>query len=390
MNTRNDPFVILCPHCQTPFHYVECRFVGGENDNGGWKVRCKVCKQLFKVQLNNPRESSTEGRWQVEEEYYEWPGDDDIPIANQRIKHNLPRSKTAWAFDTNAAPLFQCTQNGQSLDLKAYQALKTEADSLQDAWTHAENYLLACNGPSSDQILVRIDVECTCGEPHFAVFYAPTNLGASDVPLVDRCLLAHMSNASFEERLNCLASKSVVMELLEKLLIRWHCTSDQILLATPFIGHQWMKPHDIQEIWDWLFQNLDPTKVTLLTRRATWTSFKNIQKQSGLNFDELERYGLEDKVVSAGGVKQDFHAKFFAGVSGNCVEVLSGSANLLRGESIENISFHRMTAEKFKARYLDILKYDPPPALKSRWMGSVLRFKNGHWKHTAMEDGIWL
>jgi len=257
---------------------------------------------------------------------------------------------------------------------------------------NAENYLLSRGGssPSSDYILVCIDIECTCGEPHSAVFYAPTCLGASDVPLSERCLLAHVSKASLEDRLNCLASKSEVMDLLEKLLIRWHYTSDQILLATPFIGHQWMKPDEVQEIWDWLFQNLDPMKVTLLTHKSTWTSFKNIQKKSGLSFEELERYGLEDKVVSAGGVKQNFHAKFFAGVSSDGVEVLSGSANLLRGPSIENITFNKMSAERFKERYLDILEYTPPPPVKNRKSGSVLLFENGGWIHTSLDSKTWL
>jgi hypothetical protein len=383
MKARNISFVVLCPHCKNPFHYIECRFDGGENDSGGWQVDCKECKQLFKVQLQNPRESTTEHRWQVVKEIYDWPGEDDLPIADNRVKHNLLRKKTALTFKTDVAPLFRCAKNGQPLDTKAYQMLETEKSSLQNEWIHMENFLLSSCGPSSDKIMVCIGIECTCGVPHLAVFYAPTYLGANDVTLFRRCLLAHVSNASLEDRLNCLASKSDIMDLLEKLLIRWHYISDQILLATPFIGHQWMKPNEVQEIWDWLFQNLDPAKVTLLTRKATWTSFKNIQKRSGFSFEDLERYGLEDKVVSAGGIKQDSHAKFFAGVSKDGVEILSGSANLLRGPSIENISFHKMTAERFNARYLNILKYVPPPPLKAKKLGDTLLFENGSWKCTT-------
>jgi len=386
MKSRNSPFVALCPHCQTPFHYVECR-LDGDNDTGGWKVRCKECDGLFKVELKNPRESSTDCRWQVEEELYDWLGNGgDLPVASHRVKHNIHRRKTAWEFKADSAPLYCCPTTNLALDALAYQALRSESQTLQRAWEQAENYLLACSGPSSDRILVCLDVPCECGNAHSAVFFAPTYLGASSIPLVDRCLLAHVSNVSLDDRLNCLASKSEIMELLEKLLIRWHYTADQILLATPFVGHQWMKPDEIQEIWDWLFQNLDPDKVTLLTRKATWTSFKNIQKQSGLSFEELERYGLEDKVVSAGGVKQDFHAKFFAGVSRDSVDVLSRSANLLHGTSIENISFHKMTVQKFQACYLDVLKYAPPPPLKTGRSRDVLRFENGDWKYTVLKS----
>lgn len=61
---------------------------------------------------------------------------------------------------------------------------------------------------------------------------------------------------------------------------------------------------------------------------------------------------LKNKVVSAGQSKQDFHAKFYAGISDDWCEVYSGSANLLRGPSMENTSFRSMTRETFNRRYL--------------------------------------
>lgn len=389
MDTRLLLRSVLCPHCQAPFKFSMVRFVGGENDNGGWKVRCQKCSEVFKVHVRNPRESECESRWQVEEEFLDWPVDDDLLEANAGVVHNLAKNPAEWCFNEQAAPLFCCTKSFIPLDSEAYKSLKKEAKSLESAWLTAQNMLLALSGPSSDEILVRVPVDCSCGEPHSAVFYAATRLGASTEPLVDRCLLAHVSNASLESRLDCLASKSDVMELLEKLLIRWHCTSDQIFLATPFIGHQWMKPEHVEEIWNWLFKNLDPSKVTLLTRSATWKSFKNIKRQGEVSFEELERYGLEEKVVSGGAVKQDFHAKFFAGVSKDSVEVLSGSANLLRGPSIENISFSTMTPERFQARYLDILKFELPVSKRSRGIDSALIFEAGKWKHTTLDRPPW-
>jgi len=117
-----------------------------------------------------------------------------------------------------------------------------------------------------------------------------------------------------------------------------------------------MKSTEILGVWDWLFKNADAERVTLITRKATWTRFRNAHNESGVSFADLERYGLQEKVVSEGETKQDFHAKFFAGVSTDGVELLSGSANLVRGPSIENISFHRMSLERFQDRYLNVLK----------------------------------
>lgn len=389
MNIRKTAFAALCPRCQNPFHYTECKYVGGENDDGGWKVKCKSCNQTFKIGIQNPRESYTDLGWQIEDRFYEWPSD-DLPMATEVVAHSLQMRKVVWNFNKNSTPLYICKACGQSLDELAYNLLEKERGSLQKSWLNAENYLLAASGPSSDHILISLTVTCGCGASGSAIFNAKTNLGASSVPMYERCQLVHVGNAEFEDRLNCLASKSEVMELLEKLLIRWYAACDQIFLATPFVGHQWMRKGDVQEIWDWLFRNLDPDRVTLLTRRATWTSFKNMQNASGMGFDELERYGLEDKVVSSGITKQGFHAKFFAGVSNEMVEVFSGSANLLRGPSIENVSFKRMSVDQFENKYMKVIGYGGLLKPSTRRAGDVLMFdENSGWRHTYFSASPW-
>jgi len=51
--------------------------------------------------------------------------------------------------------------------------------------------------------------------------------------------------------------------------------------------------------------------------------------------------------------KQDFHAKIYIGANDKFAEVLSGSFNLLRGNSVENISFSRMSIEKAVNRFIE-------------------------------------
>jgi len=389
MNTEHVNFVALCPFCQAPFHYTQVKFKGGENDYGGWKVKCDNCCKDFNLQALNPNESFTNLPRQIIEEYLDWPPDNDIPRATASVRHNVERRKVKWEYNLHAPSLYVCRDCLKPLDIMSYDALGRKKDSLQSAWLRAENYLLASNGPSSDRIFVSIEFDCDCTKKHSAIFSANTNLGASAVPIYDRCMLVHVSGADLEDRLNCLASKSDVMDLLEKLIIRWHCIFDRILLATPFIGHQWMKSNEVQEIWEWLFKNLDPDKVTLLSRKSTWTSFKKIQNESGIGFEELERYDLEDKIVSSGATKQDFHAKFFAGISSERVEVLSGSANLLRGPSIENISFRCMRKQSFDAKYLAVIKSNLELPLKRRTSSDVLLYKEGKWLHTFYSDSPW-
>jgi hypothetical protein len=169
------------------------------------------------------------------------------------------------------------------------------------------------------------------------------------------------------------------MQLLEKLVIRWHLTADQILIAAPFIGHQFMGVEDKRKIWDWLIQNLDPRKATLLTRKATFTDFKKTLAAEGLDYEELKGYGLEDRLISSGVNKQNFHAKFYVGLSEDVTEVLSGSANLLRGPSIENISFSRSTGAEFAAHYLEKLKAKIPLSPVNGRQYEIVRQRDGVW-----------
>src|SRR3546814_19536320 len=75
-------------------------------------------------------------------------------------------------------------------------------------------------------------------------------------------------------------------------------------------------------------------------------------KEAWLPVDILEQFNRENKVGAAGKSKQDFHAKFYAGLSDDWCEVYSGSANLVRGPSMENTSFQRLAREAFDQRYL--------------------------------------
>lgn len=386
MTSNHSSRVAICPHCDKPFHYIETRFIG-VNDEGYWEIACNNCKTEFFIAIKNPRESSTKQEWQVKR-HEDRPSDPSAVFAKEVVAHNIPRDKTNWVFKVDAPPLYVCKDSGANLETSAYDALRLEADGVQAAWANAENWYLAHNGP--DHILVRVDALCSCGQSHKASFYAPTFLGASDVPLPERCLLADVEGADLEARLNCLASKTDIMELLEKLIIRWQFTASQILLATPFIGHQYMKPAQTREIWDWLLSMLDPRKALLITRKATWTSFKKKSQKDDVDFEELERYDLEDKIVSTGGSKQDFHAKFFAGVSSSHAEILSGSANLLRGPSIENISFKRVTSGHFREKYVSVLKYPIPLTPPTRTSHDVIQMsEKGTWQHTTLRSLPW-
>jgi hypothetical protein len=184
--------------------------------------------------------------------------------------------------------------------------------------------------------------------------------------------LADVSGAKLSDTLDGIASKSHIMDQLEKLIIRWNLLSSQILVAAPFVGHQWLKPEEQLKIWEWLLKILDAGKTVFLTRGATWNSYKKAMPDAGLPAEVLEDLGLASRIVARKATKQDFHAKFFAGIGEESCEVLSGSANLLRGDSVENMSFKSISTEAFARRYVDRLNLKEPlpgaAAVDRRWL----------------------
>lgn len=122
--------------------------------------------------------------------------------------------------------------------------------------------------------------------------------------------MADVSGANLDETLDGIVSKTDAMDLLEKLIIRWNLLVDQILIVSPFLGTQWTSKTKRLEIWQWLSSMLDASKSIFLTRAKTWTDYKAAMEASGEPVHELERFGLENKIVAMDMKKHDFHVDF--------------------------------------------------------------------------------
>jgi hypothetical protein len=117
-----------------------------------------------------------------------------------------------------------------------------------------------------------------------------------------------------------------------------------------------MKDDEILELWEWITNYLDPNKSIFITRRATFNKYKNVfEKNKGVSLEFLEDYDLDNKVISNFTSKQDFHTKIFTGFSAERSEVLSGSFNLLKGSSVENLAYNKYNANIFKNNFIDKL-----------------------------------
>lgn len=349
--TRRTAHAANCPHCAQPHHYVETR-LPIDNDQGYWTVECLKCKREFVVELLNPMESGGAASKHIRDKQEgAFIGDRKL-VASDVLRHDINVNRNAWSFNYDAVPLYRCAKNAANLEELAKSALGKEISAVLSAYHAAANYLLK-GGPDYDVAVVRVPLSCACGGKHTATYYARLAMGTDDGPTSeDQFLLADVSGSAMEDTLDGIVSKSDAMDLLEKLVIRWNLLADQILIVSPFVGTAYTSHEKQLEIWNWLLGILNPNKGAFLTRGATYTSYKKAMEADGIPVDLLEKFGLENKIVAMDVRKQDFHAKFFAAVSETGCEVMSGSANLVRGPSVENISFRRMAKLQFDERYL--------------------------------------
>lgn len=380
-----------CPNCGQPHHYVEINFPI-ENDRGYWEVDCSQCKKLFIIELNNPRESSGKLRKLIKARYEEpFAGNRSI-VAHDVLRHNIDLNLNAWRFNYSAAPLYECARDSSDLEGPAQKALRDELAGIVGAYGAALNFLLK-GGPDHEYAVVRVPVKCSCGERHTATYYARLSMGTDDGPTSESdFLLADVSGAKLEQTLDGIVSKDDAMDLLEKLVIRWNLLAEQILVVSPFVGTTFMSAEKQLAIWEWLLGILDSDKSIFLTRGATWTAYKNAMEKNGVPVGVLEKFGLENKLVAVGARKQDFHAKFFAGISESRGEVMSGSANLVRGPSVENIGFRVMERTEFEERYLKRMNLKgpfPAPKKASKYWVLIDKGPKG-WRSNSMVDAPYI
>jgi hypothetical protein len=378
-DAKQTQHVAKCPACGAQHHYVEVKFPV-ENDRGGWEVACQGCGKPFIIFLRNPEESSARNfkiLQRFDDDFGGYQG--SAPPATEVVEHSLDMNESRLRYDYGRSSIYRCTQSGIDLEKAALQQLDVHLSAVHEKFYDARNYILASKTPELDHVVVTVPVPCQCGSPHNAVFYSRLFLNDTPAPGASEMLLANVDGASLEDELTGIHSKSFLMDALQKLIARWRLKFDQIVIASPFIAHQYMSKERKLEVWEWLLGILDPQRTLFITRSNSYKDYKTALLDSGLDHNMLASFGLESRIIGAGTKKQDFHAKVYIGVGETC-EILSGSANLVPGKSMENASFSTMEAGRVAARYLKPLGVVLPPA------PARARFHLG----IKQKDGVWI
>ncbi|MCO4322358.1 hypothetical protein [Aliidiomarina quisquiliarum] len=367
-----------CPHCETLHEYSEVKF-SMVNDSGYWKVQCSKCDESFGIRVLNPSESSMERNYLVVERH-EDTLDAELSFATDIVEYNIDLNKTSHEFDYTAATLYLCDTSGCDLEQLAKQSLNTSFKNLKEQYGVALNYCLSNRTPDYEFFVARLPVSCLCGSSHTAIFYTSFLTNGHVPQRPEEFLLADVDGVALSSGLTGIFTKTEIMAFLEKLIIRWNLKASTIVIASPFVGHQYLSKEDKLSIWSWLLSQLDHRKAIFVTRTNTLNSYKSLLcDQEGMNYEMLKEYDLENRVVSANTKKNDFHAKFFAGVADTSAEVLSGSANLVKGPSMENCSFHVDSRDRFEQRYWSRLN------VKNRLHAVQKR----HWIECSNLNGNW-
>ena len=359
--TRRKNYAAKCPHCGDPHHYTELKFPA-VNDRGTWVIKCNACGQPFAIDLRNPIESPT-GNCRVLERYddEENPYAGSVEYATDKAVYKLAINDEDPIFDYSGHPIYCCPDTGKGLEQPALAELTAVMSNIRRQWGIILNNYLARRMPEVDHLVVPIKVPCSCPRKHTATFYRTFQVDPNASVEVEDFLLANISGTDLDDVLSGIHTKSYLMDALDKLIVRWRLYKDQILIAAPFVGHQWKSQSEKLEIWERLLKQLDAKRTVFLTRSATWSGYRSALQETGLDHDVLASYGLENQIVATGNKKQDFHAKVYIGIGGQS-EVFSGSANLVDGPSMENSSFAVSSYTKVIEKYVDPLKLSLPEA----------------------------
>jgi hypothetical protein len=342
--------VAKCPKCGKPHHFTDVKHPV-INDPGYWEIRCSGCAAIFCIPgLHDVFDSFADPEVNIVTRSEDSIAESPHPVASEIAVYRLDMNRLELAYDLASCALYYCSC-GQALDELAYAQLRVEFDGVQREYSYRMHYALKGRF-RAHYVTADVIFACPCSLSHTATFYTRFMDSDSKGPAVEKYILADVAGAELGDILDGVRTKNDAMDMLEKLILRWNLLADQILIASPFVGHQYMSATKQLEIWEWLLGLLDPQISIFLTRSTAWTNYRKSLADAGLPLEVLENFGLENKVVSAGHTKQDFHTKFYAGISEDWSEVYSGSANLVRGPSMENTSFRRTSRQSFNHRYL--------------------------------------
>lgn len=350
--------IIKCSntYCHERFRLHEVRQY--YNDYGFVVLRCKICGALTKIRVPNPEyygyfENATKVTyWEHgdQNQYDNVPEGESLDIFTDVQEAVLcpwvPSIKPLWGVDD---------ENYERAASEAKDAIRA---TLLQEYSRFQNYYLANTHVDDITKSFVIQHYLYHGIPHTAV-WAKQISNENDINPDGLYLIYHDDVPM--EKIDGIFTRDEILLFLQRCLLRWRFLCSQVIVVTPFIGFFYKNRTQQEEtvyLWKMLNELLDISKTIFVTRKATYTQLKNSQTAIGeADTDFLREWGLFDNLQEAANNNklyfvQKFHAKFYAGVFPDRVEMISGSYNIQTGSILEQVCIKSYSREDFANRYL--------------------------------------
>lgn len=351
-NARNN-FKGECPHCQNIIDYMELKFPM-DNDKGEMICQCENCKKHFSIQCKNPDESAIiNGAFKTDYRDYECESTSEYPklIATFKYKGDLFRKTPKFNFE--ACNLYKCKKCDDNVEKLAQETMEKEYQLWGEEVYQYNSMDVSGYGYDAEKSIIRINFNCSCETSHSALFYRKyDHLEFSD----EDYLLGHITNCiDLEERMDGTISKSDFIEVIKKLIIRWELFFDRTYLIFPYVGHTRSENSELIDLWSDIISQSDSNKLKIITKTQTLNSYKKAVTAIYHDYNILSKYNFTPKAIEYAVRNTRFHAKIYCGVNTNYIECLSGSANIARGPTTEQLTFKKYDSyDIFYDRFLKI------------------------------------
>lgn len=350
---------IRCPNCTSVATVTEAFTKSCSLDNGivvpsfderGVIVgECSNCHKSFAIDVVNPELSDFNGGAAKIDHYFD-VGDEiknesykNIPKATSKVKGDGNLTQYYVNFFYDEYPLYVCGRCGQNLETSSLKAFKEQFEKFHSKHNNYINWSLSnAHGQNPDYAIAKLNFKCTCGNL-CASFFFKKYIETYDLKIEEFSICNIIGSQKITDTiLSGVYSKDNSVSWLYKLIPRWTLLFDKVYIITPFIGHQWLNPPKLMKNWLELINRLDHRKSKILLRYGQFSRFKKAYaKENSESYERLSEFDLGVNLLSEIKQTNDFHAKIYCGISRDDCEVFSGSANLVRGKSMEVMHFNK-------------------------------------------------
>lgn len=356
-------------NCSNTFSIADNRESGGENDPCVLEVECSECGSLTYIQSCNhtilPHINGGAVKRIIEGRLHEHPEFPYPKILSAPEGLDLKEKQVKWQVDD-----FKLwTVPNHDLEIQASLLSIRNKDAINQLMQSAVNCYLKGNGTNTAFYIQ----DYRLGKFQTQAVWCKSIKSEYDLNSKDYYLVHH-SRVDLEKYIDGLFTRVEAKVILERLLVRWKYLSNQVVIATPFIGFDNIgRRAEVRKLWDWLDSMVDMNKTKFLTRKSSYKLLKESYDTSMVDANTRCEWQLLDqltteaeKVANIRRSKKNldmldnapvsfflqFHAKFYAGIFDNHVEVLVGSYNVHTGKYYDNLIFKRYSKEEFLTLYM--------------------------------------